>query len=323
MKRSILDQCLAKELRCKDGAQLLQMHAKAFLRLKRRYLEQGESALLPKKPGPKKGSPVNKTPDWIGDLVVQLASQYRSYGPIDLADKLLEQHQIKLDQTTVYRILKRRQVRYYRDYPKIERKPPKLYCLDSPGQELQLDGCYPFGRSRPAVAFSAIDDCSRHVFGRCYDRETALNAINFVTKLITKVPFTVKAIRVDNRYGKVFKAYCENILGVEVIVNEPYSPQQNGKIERFNRTLKHQFFWRHCSFTDSLETLNYKYALWLNYYNYERKHSGYGMNRMTPAQKIASTLLFETSNTLIIYPQKVTGMLQQHSYWQKYMPVLL
>ena len=314
MKQSIIDRCLAKELRCKDGAKLLQMHAKAFLRLKRRYLEQGVSALMPQKPGPKHSLPTNKTPEWIEDLVVKVANQHRDLGPINLKEELEIQYQIILDQTTVYRILKRKWVRYFRDYVPVEKRPPKLYCLDLPGQELQLDGCYPFGRSRKVVAFSAIDDCSRHVYGRCYDRETALNAIKFVSELITKVPFIVKAIRVDNRYGKVFKAYCENVLGIEVIVNDPYSPKQNGKIERFNRTLKHKFFWRYCAFADSLETLNYKYTLWLNYYNYQRRHGGYGMNRMTPAQKIASTLLFETSNILIIYPQKVTGMLQQYNY---------
>ena len=313
MKKSILDQCIAKESKCKDGAKLLQMHEKSFLRLKRNYLERGEIALMPGKPGPKHGSPPNKTPEWIEDLVVEVAFTHRDQGPVSLVDTLKDQHDISINQSTIYRILKRRRARYFRDYPSIEKPAPKLYCLDSPGKELQLDGCYPYGRSRKVVAFGAIDDCSRYVFGRCYDRETALNAIRFVTELTRKAPFTVRAVRVDNRYGKLFKQYCENILGLEVIENDAYRPQQNGKIERFNRTLKYKFFWKYCSFSDDLETLNYKYTLWLNYYNYERRHGGYKMNRMTPAQKIVSTLLFETSNTLIYYPQKVTGTLQQYT----------
>ena len=36
------------------------------------------------------------------------------------------------------------------------------------------------------------------------------------------------------------------------------------------------------------------------------------MNKLTPAQKIAETLLFSTSNRIIYYPQKVTGTLQQY-----------
>ena len=314
MKKTILDRCINKELKCKDGAQLLQMHEKSFSRLKRRYLAKGESALMPEKPGPKPGSPANKTPEWIEDLVVKLSWENRDLGPINLKEELTDQYGIILDQVTVYRILKRKRVRYFREYAPVEKQEPKLYCLDSPGLELQLDGCYPYGRSRKLVAFSAIDDCSRYVFGQCYDRETALNAIKFVSELIKRVPFKIQAIRVDNRYGKLFKQYCENILGIEVIENDAYTPKQNGKIERYNRTLKYKFFWKYCSFYDSTDVLNYKYALWLNYYNYERRHGGYKMNRMTPAQKIAATLLFETSNTLIHYPQKVTGILQQYKY---------
>lgn len=314
MKKEIINQCLAKKIKCKAGAILLQMHPKAFIRLKSRFVREGESALMPKKPGPKKGLPKNKTPEWIEDLVVKIAREHQDLGPINLKEKLEIQSGIILNQVTVYRILKRKRARYFREYAPILKREPKLYCLDSPGLELQLDGCYPYGRSRKLVAFSAIDDCSRYVFGKCYDRETALNAIKFVSELIKRVPFKIQAIRVDNRYGRLFKEYCENILGIEVIENDAYTPKQNGKIERFNRTLKYKFFWKYCSFSDSMDVLNFKYSLWLNYYNYERRHGGYGMNRMTPAQKIASTLLFETSNTLINYPQKVAGILQQYNY---------
>ena len=48
---------------------------------------------------------------------------------------------------------------------------------------------------------------------------------------IKNAPFRIQRIRVDNRYGKKFKEYCES-LGIEVVENEPYCPQQNGKIER-------------------------------------------------------------------------------------------
>ena len=297
MKKEILDRCITKQILCKEGAKLLKMHPKSFLRLKRHYLEKGEQILMPRKPGPKSGTPPNKTPEWIEDIVVKLAFKYRGLGPEPLNEELFNQYGIRLNQSTIYRILKGRKVRYYRDYPKIEREKPKLYCLDSPGLELQMDGCYPYGRARKLVAFSAIDDCSRYVWGKCFDKETANNAIKFVTELVKRVPFKIQAIRVDNRYGKVFKAYCENILNIEVIQNDPYTPKQNGKIERYHKTLKYKFFWAYCGYSDSIETLNYKYHLWLDYYNYQRRHGGYKMNRMTPVQKIASTMLYSTSTT--------------------------
>ena len=161
--------------------------------------------------------------------------------------------------------------------------------------------------------FDAIDDCSRFVFGKCYYHEDAKTAIRFVKEVVKNAPFPVKRIRVDNGYGKKFKDYCENVLGIKVIENDPYSPEQNGKIERFHKTLKHEFFFRNCAYNQSIQMINLKYKLWLNYYNYERKHSGYKMNKSTPAQKIASTLLLSTSMNMMYYPQKVTGTLQQYN----------
>ena len=298
----------------KDAAQILQMHSKALSRLKKRYLEYGDAALLGRKPGPKTYSPPsNKTDEGIEDLAVDLALAHPNEGPRPLSDRLSDQYGIFLDQSTIWRILKRRKIRYGREY-KRWKDDPKLYCLESPGEELQMDACYPYGKARRICSFDAIDDCSRFTDGRCYDRETGENAILFVDRLVPSLPFPIKRLRVDNRYGKKFREYCLAAYGIEVVENEPYSPEQNGKIERFHKTLKREFFYRYCSFTDSLEILNYKYALWLTHYNYRRRHRGLGMNGLTPAQKLARTRLQGAVNILILNPQKVTGTLQQYSY---------
>ena len=137
------------------------MHPKAFSRLKRNYLEYGMDALIPKKPGPKKGNALNKTADDVEDLVVELAINHKSWGPILLSEALLDLFDIKIHQSTVWRLLKRKKVRYGYKYNRIPKPKPQLYCLDEPGIEVQLDGCYPFGRGRKIVCFDAIDDCSR------------------------------------------------------------------------------------------------------------------------------------------------------------------
>ena len=176
-----------------------------------------------------------------------------------------------------------------------------------------MDGCYPYGRARKLVSFDAIDDCSRFGFGRYYEHEDTNSAIDFITRVIRKAPFRIQRVRVDNRYGKRFRKYCENDLGLEVIENDPYEATQNGKVERYHGTMKKLFFFRSCSFTDDIETLNYKYSLWLNWYNYERSHTGYKMNKMSPAQKIASCYLMLLANRLL-ENKKVTGTLQQNKH---------
>ncbi len=49
MKKQIIEQCLNRPMKSKDGAKLPLMHEKAFLRLQYRYQKEGESALISKK----------------------------------------------------------------------------------------------------------------------------------------------------------------------------------------------------------------------------------------------------------------------------------
>ena len=308
MKKEIFDGCIKRQLKCMGGAKLLSMHPKAFLRLKARYIKHGEAVLVPLKTGPKE-PPINRTADWIENIVVMLARNNTRLGPVELADKLFEGYGIKKDQSTIFRILKRKRVRYCRESMPRTRPKPQLYCLETPGLELQMDACYPFGRGRKIVCFDAIDDCSRYVTAKLYDRETARNAIEFVKELVKVSPFRIQRIRVDNRYGKELRAFCETI-GIEVVTIAAYMPSQNGKIERFHRTIKHEFFWGYCGFYDDKDLIQYKLNNWIYWYNTERKHSGYGMNRLTPRAKLAGALF----NSLYIIPQsKVTLTLQSYN----------
>ena len=315
MKKQVLDKLIARELTRDQAASLMQMHSNAVSRLKKRYIEHGVDVLMPKKPGPRNGETHNRTPDWIEDIVTQFAIKRPSLGPLPLSEEISDKYGIDLNQATVWRILTRKKTRYATEYKRWKKEKPKLYCLNTPGLELQMDACFPFGRSRKIASFDAIDDCSRYVYAKLYEREDDNSAIDFVKHLVSNAPFRIQRIRVDNRYGKRFKEYCESI-GIEIIVNDPYTPKQNGKIERFHRTLKGEFFWKYCSFHDNTEFLQYKYNQWLNHYNTKRRHGGYGMNRMTPYQKIASTLFLSLNN--INYPQNVTLTVQSYISCQKY-----
>jgi len=305
MKKKIFDSCYRKQMLWKDGAKLLGLHPKSLSRLKKNYELLGECVLVGRKPGPKIGTPNNKTSEKIERLVERLAESNSNLGPVGLSEKLLDEHGHKLNQSTVWRILKRRKIRYTTNYKRFK-KDPKLYCLDEPGIEVQLDGCYPFGRSRKIVCYAAIDDCSRFVFGKCFagvERDEL--AIQFVSELVRRMPFRIQTLRVDNRYGRQFEKFCKSI-GIKIHRNDPYSPQQNGKIERFNRTNKSEFF-RKLPWAISLEEMNYQFQLWLHYYNHSRRHGGFGMNRLTPVEKLIKTYLELLSQADF---EKVTGTLQ-------------
>ncbi len=306
MKKEILIKCINKEMKCYEGAKLLHMHPKSFSRLKGLFIQYGEAILVSKKTGPKNNRPPNKTPVHIEKFICKIARLNPGATINTISDYFTDDLEISIHPTTVYRILKRNQIRYCREYWGVPKFKPKLYCLETPGLELQMDACYPFGRGRKIACFDAIDDCSRWVIAKLYNRENAVNAIDFVKHLVKQAPFRIQRIRVDNRYGKELRKYCESI-GIEIITINAHRPTENGKIERFHKTLKHNFFWRHCGFYDKKDELQYKLNQWVNWYNTERKHGGYGMNNITPRNKLVSSMF----NSLCIIPrEKVTLTLQ-------------
>jgi len=313
VKKNILDRYIKRILSRSEVAKLLSMHPNAVSRLKNNYLLHGNAALVGRKTGPKSNfRPHNRTSEEVEGIITAEGSKHPELGPKPLADHLLEKHQITTNPTTVWRILKRKGIRYTTRYKRFKQEP-KLYCLDTPGKILQMDACYPFGRSRDLASFDAIDDCSRTIYGKAYDTEDDQNAIDFATELVAHTNFSIQALKVDNRYGQDFKTYCEQVLHIKVIYNDPYHPEQNGKIERYHRTLKQEFYYRQVSFFDSFDTINYKYRLWQNYYNTNRKHYGYGMDGLTPKQKLLQATLQGMANNIINHPGKVTRTLQQYN----------
>lgn len=304
LKIKLVKEVVEKKRKIKEVAELLEVDRKTVRRWKAIFIHEGEVGLLPKKPGPKGGTAWNKTEDELEELICEVARNHPFKGPEWIHDQL----SISIDQSTVYRILKRKGIRYYYDY-KHKRRKKKAYCLSWPGEELQLDTCYPFGYSRKAIVYDIIDDCSRWAFARVMERKTEEATIEFLKELINKAPFTIKAIRTDQ--GTEFSKKVTKFLkdkGIEHKKNPPYTPQHNGKIERYHRTFKEEeaSFWH---FNAPLPELNYKLQLWLNFYNNYKKHTGLGMNKITPVQKIAYTLI----NDSFVQSENGTLILQENN----------
>jgi hypothetical protein len=108
----------------------------------------------------------------------------------------LEDMGIVMNQTTVYRILKRRNVRYHSTYEK-EKKHRKLYSLAIPGAEIQMDTSYPFGYHRKFVIYSCIDDCTRMTYSKAYESANIENTKKFIDELLQRYPFGIRSIRTD------------------------------------------------------------------------------------------------------------------------------
>ena len=237
----------------------------------------------------KRGIPYNKTPEEIEDIVVSLAKKHWQDGVETLHDWLLFENQIDLHPSTIFRILKRNNIRYVDNYNNTQRHwKKKLYAHEVAGQEIQMDTTYPYGYGQSKVTYTAIDDATRIVYAYTYEKANAINTVDFLQRLIVRTPFTILKIRTDQ--GKEFiNLKTKDFLKENNIThrgNTPYSPEENGKIERFHRTLNEKCLRFGFYPDDTLDTFNYKLTLFLHYYNTIKKHRGLGMNGMSPIEKL-------------------------------------
>jgi transposase InsO family protein len=231
----------------------------------------------------------NRTTAEVEQLVVQISKKYWNDGVETLHDHLLYENNINLNPSTIYRILKRNNVRYTTNYPHTRKKwKKKLYAHQVPGMELQMDTKYPYGYKQDKVIYTIIDDATRWVFAWSYNTANAQNTLDFLDKVYKRAPFPIQKIRTDQ--GKEFIAikvreYLKN-KEIEHRMNTPYCPEENGKIERFHRTLNEKGLRFGFRPSDSLETMQYRLTLFLHYYNWRKKHRGLGMDGVTPVERL-------------------------------------
>jgi len=134
MKEKMLKKVLSKEMKLHEVAEIFGVTRQSASKWLAKYKYGGMPELVPKKSGPKNGTCWNRTSDKIENRVVEIAKEYLFKGPDWISDELFDEG-IEIDQSTVYRILKRRKTRYYTNY-KHKRRKKKSYCLDSPGREI-------------------------------------------------------------------------------------------------------------------------------------------------------------------------------------------
>ncbi len=231
----------------------------------------------------------NKTSDIIEQYVLDLAYNNNFDGVVTLADKLLDEYNVTLNPSTIYRILKRKNVRYTDQQPVTRKRWKKqLYAHKQAGLELQMDTKYPFGYKMGKVIYTIIDDASRWAFVWTYKTANGDNTVDFFKKVLERAPFTIQKVRTDQGTefvnGKL-KTLLEK-YGIIYRKNTPYCPEENGKIERFHRTLNQKGLRYGFYPTESIPSLQYKLNLFMHYYNYKKRHRGLGMDGLTPMKKL-------------------------------------
>jgi len=122
---------------------------------------------------------------------------------------------------------------------------------------------------------AAVDDRSRLAYAEILPDERKETASAFMTRAIgffAQRGITVERVLTDNgacyRSGEFARALAD--AGVVHRRTRPYRPQTNGKVERFNLTIKWEWAYARAYETNTSRTEELE--RWLHYYNYHRPH---------------------------------------------------
>jgi transposase InsO family protein len=139
-------------------------------------------------------------------------------------------------------------------------------------------------RRRPPLGFdyvhAVVDDHSRLAYAEIHSDEkgaTAAGVLLRAAKFFASHGISIREVISDNafayRYSNEFKDAVAT-LGARQIFIKPHCPWQNGKVERFNRTLQAEWAYRQPFTSNAQRTA----ALdpWLYHYNNDRNHHGIG-----------------------------------------------
>lgn len=127
---------------------------------------------------------------------------------------------------------------------------------------------------------SAVDDHSRLAYSEILADETGPTTAGFLARAIAFFAshgITVQRLMTDNHWSYKKSTDVAAVLadaGVRHVFIKAHCPWQNGKVERFNRTLQTEWAYRQVFASNTARTR--AFGRWLSFYNNERRHTALG-----------------------------------------------
>ncbi len=155
------------------------------------------------------------------------------------------------------------------------------------GPKVRVDG-----RLRTVYLVSLMDDASRLIaHGAFCTGETALDIEGVLKQAILRRGLPTKLV-IDNGAAyrsQSLQSICAR-LGIRLVYCRPYEPQGKGKIERWHRTLRHQFLAElNTASLQDLADLNARLWAWLEEVYHARVHGA--LAGLTPLQRWRADLV--------------------------------
>jgi len=138
---------------------------------------------------------------------------------------------------------------------------------------------------------SVVDDHSRFAYSEILDDEQASTTAAFFARALTCFAdhgISVDAVMTDNAWNYTHSNALRVLLEssrIDHLLIKPHCPWQNGKVERFNRTLQTE--WAYRTVFESNADRTAALAPWLENYNTRRRHTALG--GLPPISRLAPT----------------------------------
>ena len=219
--------------------------------------------------------------------ILAVAREYPDLSSRQLSVWITDYEGFAVSESTVYRILRReglvkRQVippTAANEYHTKTTRPHQMWATDASYFKVVGWGYY--------YLVTVMDDYSRFILGWKLQKDMSANSLIEVIQAavdatgMTDVPVEDRTkLLSDNGAGyvsKVFRDYL-HLVGIEHILAAPYHPQTNGKVERYQQSLKREVNQLPYEFPSQLEQAIVDFV---DYYNYRRYHKALG--NVTPA----------------------------------------
>lgn len=233
--------------------------------------------------------------DWLGP---ELGLSARTVSRILRRHQLPYLHELDPISGAVIRASKTTNVRYEHDHPGslVHTDVKKLGRIpDGGGWKLHgREAGDTAARKKAKVGYdyvhSLVDDHSRYAYSEILPDEKGPTTAAFLARALdhfASVGIIVERLISDNHFSYRLSSDVRALLAERGITHKfirPHCPWQNGKVERFNRTLQVEWAYRQ-PFTTNTDRAN-ALAPWLNAYNTERRHTALGgkppISRVSP-----------------------------------------
>ncbi len=230
---------------------------------------------------------LNNENEEIADWLLRLTQTYKRWGFGLCFLYLRNVKGFKWNHKRVYRIYRELELNL-RIKPRkrlVREKPDKLAVPESPNQTWSIDFMSDkLMNGRPIRTFNVLDDFNREGLGIEIDFSLPSTRVQRSLDQIIEERGKPQKIRLDNGPEYIatsMKLWAEK-HGIELEFIQPGKPQQNAYIERYNRTVRHE--WLEMNMFETLEHAQNTATKWLWTYNHERPNMAIG--GITPAMKL-------------------------------------